>query len=148
MSFEDIEKYTEETLGRLTSESNRNILDTLCFRRGIEVDDKTLESKIKDLKLWMSISNLRNVPDSLLLFSRITDFTEDLFELESSDDEYEILKASSSEVYASEKIREFEKTFGIDDLLQTGRISNAPAKRRFEIHPRPFQRCPSIAGDN
>jgi len=44
----------------------------------------------------MSISNLRNVPHSLLLFSRITDFTEDLFEMSDDEDEYEVLRRVSA----------------------------------------------------
>jgi len=48
---------------------------------------------MKDLKLWMSISNLRNVPHSLLLYSRIADFaSEDLFEISEDEDEYEVLR--------------------------------------------------------
>ena len=43
---------------------------------------------MKDLKLWMSISNLRNVPHSLLLYTRITEYGfDDLFEI--SENEYE-----------------------------------------------------------
>lgn len=67
MSFEKLEKF------------NENELNFICVRRGIEVQDKTYEQKMKDLKLWLSISNLRNVPHSLLLYSRIADYAEDLF---------------------------------------------------------------------
>ena len=67
MSFERLENLTEEEL------------NFICYRRGIEITDKTYESKMKDLKLWMSISNLRNVPHSLLLYSRIADYADDLF---------------------------------------------------------------------
>jgi hypothetical protein len=47
---------------------------------------------MKDLKLWMAISNLRNIPHSLLLYSRIIDFTENLFEISEDEDEYEVLR--------------------------------------------------------
>ena len=48
---------------------------------------------MKELKLWMSISNLRNVPHSLLLYSRIADYAqEDLFEISEDEDEYEVLR--------------------------------------------------------
>jgi len=48
---------------------------------------------MKDLKLWMSISNLRNVPHSLLLYSRIADYaSEDMFEISDDEDEYEVLR--------------------------------------------------------
>jgi len=48
---------------------------------------------MKDLKLWLSISNLRNVPNSLLLYSRISDYaSEDLFEISEDEDEFEVLR--------------------------------------------------------
>ena len=59
MSFEHVEKFDEEQL------------NLICFRRGIEIQNKSYDQKMKDLKLWLSISNLRNVPHSLLLYSRI-----------------------------------------------------------------------------
>jgi hypothetical protein len=40
----------------------------------------------------MSISNLRNVPNSLLLFSRITEYADDIFEIDEDEDEYEVLR--------------------------------------------------------
>ncbi len=67
MSFEKLENLSEQEL------------NFICYRRGIEISDKSYESKMKDLKLWMSISNLRNVPHSLLLYSRIADYADDLF---------------------------------------------------------------------
>jgi hypothetical protein len=72
---------------------------------------------MKDLKLWLSISNLRNVPHSLLLYSRIQDYaSEDIFEIDQDEDEYEVLRRAQSEIYFVEKMRVFEKTFGIDQL--------------------------------
>lgn len=72
---------------------------------------------MKDLKLWLSISNLRNVPHSLLLYSRIADYaSEDIFEIDQDEDEYEVLRRAQSEIYFVEKMRVFEKTFGIDQL--------------------------------
>jgi hypothetical protein len=70
---------------------------------------------MKDLKLWLSISNLRNVPHSLLLYSRIADYaSEDIFEIDQDEDEYEVLRRAQSEIYFLEKMRVFDKTFGID----------------------------------
>lgn len=81
MSFEHVENYSEEEL------------NLICYRRGIEISNKTYEQKMKDLKLWLSISNLRNVPNSLLLYSRITDYaSEDLFEISEDEDEFEVLR--------------------------------------------------------
>jgi hypothetical protein len=36
-------------------------IDIFCFKRGINIDQK-FNRKIEDLRLWLSISNLRNVP--------------------------------------------------------------------------------------
>ena len=48
-----------------------------------------LETKAKkeDLKLWLSISNQRNVPHSLLLYTRINDFCNDIFEIKEDEDD-------------------------------------------------------------
>ena len=54
------------------------------------------EQKLKDLKLWMAISNLRNIPHSILLYSRIFDFTENVFEISEDEDEYEVLRRVSN----------------------------------------------------
>ena len=83
MSFEQVDKMTDEEL------------NFICYRRGIEIEDKSYEAKLKDLKLWMSISNLRNVPHSLLLYSRITDYADDLFQISEDEDEYEVLRRVS-----------------------------------------------------
>ena len=50
---------------------------------------------MKDLKLWLSISNLRNVPDTLLIYSRIADYSDDLFEIGEDEDEFEVLRRVS-----------------------------------------------------
>ena len=67
MSFEALDKFTDQEL------------NMMCLRRGIAFEDKSKEQKLKDLKLWMAISNLRNVPHTLLLFSRITEHTDEMF---------------------------------------------------------------------
>ena len=69
------------------------------------------------MKLWLSISNQRNVPHSLLLYTRINDFTNDLFEMDADEDEEDILRRSPLDTYYLEKMKVFEETFGIDKLL-------------------------------
>ena len=118
ISFETIEKFDEA------------VVDKLCFERGIMIEDVTREQKIRDLKLWLSISNLNNVPDSLLLFSRIVDFEEDVFDITDDEDEYEVLR-HVDEVYLTEKMQVFERTFGIDDLEQI--IAHIETKREAFI---------------
>lgn len=48
-------------------------IQKICFERGVNIE-QPIKAQIEDLKLWLSISNLRNVPHSLLLASRINDF--------------------------------------------------------------------------
>lgn len=48
-------------------------IQKICFERGIQID-QPIKGQIEDLKLWLSISNLSNVPHSLLFASRINDF--------------------------------------------------------------------------
>lgn len=92
-------------------------LNRICFERGIQFDDETnLKQRQNDLKLWMSVSNLRNVPDTLLIYSRIITMVEEIYDISESDDEYEIFRSNESEVYFTEKFRIFEKVFGIDDI--------------------------------
>jgi len=105
ITFEALEKLSEEEI------------DKLCFMRGIEINNQNLKKKKEDLKLWLSISNLRNVPDSLLLYARINDFTHDMFEISEDEDEEEVLRRSPTNTYYLEKMRVFEETFGIEKLL-------------------------------
>ena len=79
-----LEKFSEEEI------------DKLCFMRGIEINTQNLKKKKEDLKLWLSISNQRNVPHSLLLYTRINDFTNDMFEIDEDEDEQEILRRVSN----------------------------------------------------
>jgi len=67
MSFEHVHKYPEEELNQI------------CLRRGIAFENKEKHQILKELKLWMAISNLVNVPNSLLLYTRISDYTDEMF---------------------------------------------------------------------
>ena len=71
-------------------------MDFICFKRGIEIDKQTFKQKKDDLKLWLSISNQRNVPHSLLLYTRINDFCNDMFEISEDEDDQEVLRRVSS----------------------------------------------------
>ena len=57
------------------------------------------------------------MPHSLLLYTRINDFTNDLFEMDADEDEEDILRRSPLDTYYLEKMKVFEETFGIDKLL-------------------------------
>ena len=104
LSFDILDDFTEEEV------------DAICFKRGIEINKNDLKHKLQDLKLWLSISNQRNVPHSLLLYTRIHDFTHDAFEISEDEDDNEILRRSPSDTYFLEKMKVFEETFGIDKL--------------------------------
>jgi hypothetical protein len=83
ISFESLDAFSEAEI------------DAMCFMRGIDIQNQPLQKKVKDLKLWLSISNLRNVPHSLLLYSRIEDYANDMFEMSEDEDEYEVLRRVS-----------------------------------------------------
>ena len=56
---------------------------------------QSTKQKKDDLKLWLSISNQRNVPHSLLLYTRINDFCNDIFEISDDEDDQEVLRRVS-----------------------------------------------------
>lgn len=81
----------------------------------------------------MSISNLRNVPDTLLLYSRIITLVEEIYQVSEDENEYEMLRDSESEIYFTEKFRIFEKTFGIEELHElVKRIDQARTKSEYK----------------
>lgn len=69
LDLEDLDNFTEEQLTKA------------CFARGININ-QSYSNQLKDLKLWLSISNKRNVPNSLLLVIRLHDFNNDQFEID------------------------------------------------------------------
>jgi len=83
LSFDRLDQYSEDEI------------NAMCFRRGIEIDSQNKKEKIQDLKLWLSISNQRNVPHSLLLYTRINDFMHDIFEVRPTDNEQSLLRRVS-----------------------------------------------------
>ncbi len=56
---------------------------------------RTKEEKIKNMKVWLSISNLNNVPDVLLLLAMIVDFAEESFETSEQEQDYETVRRVS-----------------------------------------------------
>jgi hypothetical protein len=54
----------------------------------------------------------------LLLYTRVNDYTNHLFEIDESEDEQEVLRRDHDNTYYLEKMRVFEETFGIDKLLK------------------------------
>ena len=70
LGFESLDSFSEKEL------------DKICFRRGININDQTRKEKLEDLKLWLSISNQRNIPHLLLFLTRINDFTKNTFKID------------------------------------------------------------------
>ena len=94
---------------------NETQLSKICFRRGINIGQSDKEMQ-KDLKLWLSISNLSNVPHSLLLISRVSDFNSGMFKIDEDEQEEEVLRRDRESLYQLESMRAFEMAFGIDRL--------------------------------
>jgi hypothetical protein len=94
LSAEDLFEFPEEQI------------DVICFNRGINIDQK-FSRKIEDLRLWLSIS-----------LSRIQDFQNDSFNIDSDETSDEILRRSKTETYYLESVKVFEKAFAIDRLEQ------------------------------
>ena len=51
-----------------------------------------------DLKLWLSISNLRDVPPQMLLFAMVREFMNDTFEVDENDTQEDILRRVSKPI--------------------------------------------------
>ena len=90
-------------------------LNLICLKRGIEIDT-TREEKLKDLKVWLTISNLRDVQHMLLVVTRVFDYSFDAFEENAEMNEYQILRTCPNEIYFYTLQRVFEKAYGLDDL--------------------------------
>ena len=86
LDMENVDNYSEEQLTKI------------CFQRGININQSRNE-QLKDLKLWMSISNKRNVPHILLLIIRLHDFNSNVFSIDDDETEDEILRRVSYTPY-------------------------------------------------
>lgn len=71
--FEKIEDFPDKELNKV------------CFRRGIEIQEQTRKQEIEDLKLWLSISNQRNIPNVLLLLTRVNDYMKNTFKIDENE---------------------------------------------------------------
>ena len=70
LGFESLESFNDEEL------------DKICFRRGINIKEQSRKEKLEDLKLWLAISNQRNIPNILLFLTRINDFSSNLLKID------------------------------------------------------------------
>lgn len=112
LDMEDIDNYPESQLTKI------------CFQRGINITQSRPE-QLRDLKLWLEISNKRNVPHSLLMYIVLHDFNQ-VNKSEKVRDAASILK-ESEEKSQLESVRAFEKAFGLTKLEQI--IADTKMKR-------------------
>ena len=85
-----------------------SVLERVCFERGIEFQDVTRQMKLHDLKVWLTISNLKNVDHTLCLLTRVFDYDLKAFEENENLSSYEILKRCPQEIYYYAKQRVYE----------------------------------------
>lgn len=120
----------------------KDLLKKICFERGINIE-QSLKDQIEDLKLWLSISNLRNVSHSLLISTRLNDFEGQKFEIDVDETQEEILRRSKSDTYYLESVKVFEHAFAINKLdgviekIQQNRteIKYAPEEGSYQFTP-------------
>lgn len=67
LSIEDLSKYPEEEI------------DTICFNRGIRTKGKSLDKKIKDIQIYLAVSNLRNATNTLLIYLNAANVVEESY---------------------------------------------------------------------
>ena len=74
------------------------------FWKIIKIENRPIEKKLKDYKIWQAISNLGNVPDTLLIFCRVNDFAEDLYRINYFEQEIDLIKRiGSNKLYLQRK---------------------------------------------
>ena len=114
LDMEDIGNYPEAQLTKI------------CFQRGINITQSRPE-QLRDLKLWLEISNKRNVPHSLLLWVVLNDFhqREEAAAVgaevpaavgAAAAAEAQKREQASEESSYLESVQAFEKAFGLDRL--------------------------------
>ena len=108
LDMEDIDNYPESQLTKI------------CFQRGINITQGRPE-QLRDLKLWLEISNKRNVPHSLLLWVVLNDFHQReeaaavAAEVPAAEAQKKEQEEGGEESYL-ESVQAFEKAFGLDRL--------------------------------
>jgi hypothetical protein len=104
-------------------------LNRMCFERAIPISILNRNQKIIELKKWHTLSNLRNVPDTLLFYCRVIKFSDIPSNIENYTDEYIMLRRCPNEIYYFEKQKMFEDTLAVDELKTLVKI----IKRRRQL---------------
>lgn len=108
-----------------------NKLDMICLERGIEIVNKSRETKLKDYKMWQAMSNLNNVSDTLLIFCRLNDFADDLYRKSTAvEEETTFLHPRGSDQNFALKKKKLEQYLEmaaikdkIDKLIESGKLT-------------------------
>lgn len=111
----------------------KDLLKKICFERGINID-QSVKDQVEDLRLWLTISNLNNVPHALLISTQINDFHSQEFEVDSNETSEEILRRSKSDTYYLESVKVFEQSFAIRKLDE---VIESIQKKRTEVEYSP-----------
>lgn len=88
-------------------------IDSILIQRGIEIENRPTEKKLKDYKMWQAISNLNNVPDTLLIFCRLNEFAEDLYRINYFEQEIDLIKRLGSYKLYLQRKRRLEEYLGM-----------------------------------
>jgi hypothetical protein len=88
-------------------------LDSICIERGIEIVNRPKEAKLKDYKMWQAISNLNNVPDTLLIFCRLNEFADDLYRINYFEEESALIGRLGSNKSFIERKKRLEEYLGM-----------------------------------
>ena len=118
LDMEDIDSFPESHLTKI------------CFQRGINITQSRPE-QLRDLRLWLEISNKRNVPHSLLMWIVLRDFNTD-----PSDEQETVTTQTASATDGNdqsylESVQAFEKAFGLDKFEKI--IADTRYKRNVSI---------------
>lgn len=107
-----------------------NKLDMICLERGIEIVNKSKETKLKDYKMWQAMSNLNNVSDSLLIFCRLNEYADDLYRKSKSQEEETFIHPRGSDKNFAQMKKKLELYLEmatvkerINKLIESGKLS-------------------------
>ena len=91
-------------------------LKIICFKRGIETENKSRDQLSSDLRIWLNISNFSNVSNFLLIFTGILDFLADTNqqELRSTAEDFHLMDAEKY-VY-KRNLKLFEREMDINTI--------------------------------
>lgn len=91
-------------------------IDSILIERGIEIENKTKKHKLNDYKLWQTVSNLNNVPDTMLVYFRLNQFAEDLYRTNYYEQEYDLMRAIASNNLHEQRKKMLDEYLGVSEV--------------------------------